>query len=502
MHGVSLAVSMLACAAVVSIAAGGEVFEEVHEGVFEFPLAPGMASVPLPQFDEAGGTRMLLKASVSIDAMIRAQVTAENDSTLPAPDFALNLAGFMTVDVTSLGFVFGFTEAFTTDGTVGPSDGIAGSGPDFWDFGLVEIGATGMDMTETDLAPFIGTGDVSAEVFATGGFSISGAADATLVLMDFAAAGVVRVVYEYTALPGACCLPGGACVPDLSTTDCDEVGGIHQGDGTQCDDVACPNPPGACCLPDASCIVVEEGRCLAAGGSFQGGGGTCVGVICLGACCFFDGTCDFETQQRCQLFGGSFQGSGTTCVPNPCPPLVGACCFPDDTCTEGSIAACTAAGGIYSGHATSCTLTPCAAPTLGACCFPAGGCTQETMVNCGAAGGRYQGDDTLCGAVACPGPKGACCLDDGTCTPLRELDCAVVAGVWQGADTLCIDTDCPGGVDCPGDLDGSGDVGFTDLLAVLARWGVCVGCPEDLDGSGDVGFTDLLAVLATWGPCD
>ncbi|MBT8486680.1 MAG: hypothetical protein HKO59_04300 [Phycisphaerales bacterium] len=56
--------------------------------------------------------------------------------------------------------------------------------------------------------------------------------------------------------------------------------------------------------------------------------------------------------------------------------------------------------------------------------------------------------------------------------------------------------------ECPADLDGSGDVGFTDLLAVLAAWGPCVGaCPADLDESGDVGFTDLLAVLASWGPC-
>ncbi|NNF44723.1 MAG: hypothetical protein HKO59_11895 [Phycisphaerales bacterium] len=62
-----------------------------------------------------------------------------------------------------------------------------------------------------------------------------------------------------------------------------------------------------------------------------------------------------------------------------------------------------------------------------------------------------------------------------------------------------IDSVLPAG--CVADLDGSGDVGFTDLLQMLARWGVCVDCPQDLDGSGDVGFIDLLTLLAAWGPC-
>ncbi|NNF43962.1 MAG: hypothetical protein HKN62_13145 [Phycisphaerales bacterium] len=54
---------------------------------------------------------------------------------------------------------------------------------------------------------------------------------------------------------------------------------------------------------------------------------------------------------------------------------------------------------------------------------------------------------------------------------------------------------------CPADLDGDASVGFSDLLRMLAFWGVCEGCPEDLDGSGDVGFTDLLMVLGSWGDC-
>jgi hypothetical protein len=54
---------------------------------------------------------------------------------------------------------------------------------------------------------------------------------------------------------------------------------------------------------------------------------------------------------------------------------------------------------------------------------------------------------------------------------------------------------------CPSDLDGDGEVGFTDLLAILERWGPCPGCPEDIDGDGIVGMNDLLAVLLLWGGC-
>ncbi len=54
---------------------------------------------------------------------------------------------------------------------------------------------------------------------------------------------------------------------------------------------------------------------------------------------------------------------------------------------------------------------------------------------------------------------------------------------------------------CTGDVDGNGDVGVTDLLALLAQWGLDPGGPPDLDGDGDVGIVDLLTLLGKWGPC-
>lgn len=59
----------------------------------------------------------------------------------------------------------------------------------------------------------------------------------------------------------------------------------------------------------------------------------------------------------------------------------------------------------------------------------------------------------------------------------------------------------PAPPNCPWDMDGCGIVGASDLLALLASWGLCKGCPADFDDNGIVGASDLLALLANWGVC-
>ena len=43
---------------------------------------------------------------------------------------------------------------------------------------------------------------------------------------------------------GACCLVDGTCFDDTSRADCDAIGGIHQGDGSDCVDASLENPEG------------------------------------------------------------------------------------------------------------------------------------------------------------------------------------------------------------------------------------------------------------------
>ena len=64
---------------------------------------------------------------------------------------------------------------------------------------------------------------------------------------------------------------------------------------------------------------------------------------------------------------------------------------------------------------------------------------------------------------------------------------------------LTITSECP---DCVGDTNADSQVNVTDLLALLAAWGLCPAfCPPDINSDGTVNVTDLLALLAAWGPC-
>jgi hypothetical protein len=54
---------------------------------------------------------------------------------------------------------------------------------------------------------------------------------------------------------------------------------------------------------------------------------------------------------------------------------------------------------------------------------------------------------------------------------------------------------------CIGDTNNDGTVDITDMLLVLAEWGVVSCSLADFDYSGVVDINDLLTVLASWGSC-
>jgi hypothetical protein len=55
----------------------------------------------------------------------------------------------------------------------------------------------------------------------------------------------------------------------MSPEDCAILGGVFQGDGSDCGTVVCPDPVGACCLP-GGCLVLTEANCGVAGGAWSG----------------------------------------------------------------------------------------------------------------------------------------------------------------------------------------------------------------------------------------
>ena len=169
---------------------------------FSFPLSPGDVTLSFNQFDDQGGMRVLTEVTFLINGEIQASVTAENNSVLPAPDFALQLSGNLTGTFGDLSVAGLYNETFNTDGNVTASDGVEGSGPDFWDFGTVSDSESQGESTTSDLAQYVGAGTIDAEIAASGGFTISGSTDSRLVIRDFGASGTAEVIYTYNMIPG------------------------------------------------------------------------------------------------------------------------------------------------------------------------------------------------------------------------------------------------------------------------------------------------------------
>lgn len=165
---------------------------------FAFPLSPGLVTLSLPQFDP--GLGFLNSVTLSVDATIKADVTAENDSAIPG-NMSVSLTGLVNVAETGANIstnagIFTSTPSFP----VAPSDGVPDSGPDFVDFGTISGSNSAMNTTGP-LAVFIGLGTLDYDVFGSGGFAVNGVTDSTLKVSLFGAEGLVTITYDYDIIP-------------------------------------------------------------------------------------------------------------------------------------------------------------------------------------------------------------------------------------------------------------------------------------------------------------
>ena len=154
---------------------------------------------------------------------------------------------------------------------------------------------------------------------------------------------VLRATYSCTAEPvfGACCdLTDGSCLDgESSMTEeaCASLGGEFEGEGTECDNIECPQPTAACCFLPNGCVNLDEDNCALADGFWQGLGTTCDEIDCfaIGACCDPLGACTDDTSpDDCAALGGEFQGTNTVCDDTVCPAPIGGCCLANGSCLE------------------------------------------------------------------------------------------------------------------------------------------------------------------------
>lgn len=206
--------TLLALASLLAVASSASASfssSEMQFGAWAFPLSPGMSVLTFNQFDDMGGTRVLKGVELNIEGDMGALITAENNSVIPANNFAVGLTGIVNVNVGPLAGNLGILAtspimpAAATDNAGVPN----GSGPDFVNFGF--ISDTDSDSDFIGASPFwIGGGTIPGSVLGSGGFAAQGSADATINFVDFGTKGRVKLTYYFDVVPtpGATALLG------------------------------------------------------------------------------------------------------------------------------------------------------------------------------------------------------------------------------------------------------------------------------------------------------
>jgi hypothetical protein len=176
---------------------------------FSFPLSPGNTTVDLPQFDDQGGTRTLVSVELELSAMIGSNITAENDSVLDAPSFPVGLTGLVNASTTGLSTTVSLIENWPFG--LSPTDGVAGSGPDYHDFGYLsdnDVDSDSMTDPPDDLSAFVGPGTITVNIDGSAGWSFQGTTDATLVIDNLGASGTAKIIYTYVPEPASMMMLG------------------------------------------------------------------------------------------------------------------------------------------------------------------------------------------------------------------------------------------------------------------------------------------------------
>ncbi len=261
----------------------------------------------------------------------------------------------------------------------------------------------------------------------------SGAAGVGTIQLDITDAGnpacVPTVACSSGFAMGACCLPNGTCVETPNQADCTNLGGIYQGDDTEClvNPVASGGLEGGSFSGDWAESSTNFGTPLCDGScGFGGGTGPRTGLFWA----WFGGIPGFEegslAQQVTIPVGATMlefyleipvaSGNGTD--------------FLEVTIDGMQVFEAREGDGPFVGYQLF------SIPLAG---FADGGehhlefhsvCTGLT---------NFFVDDISIDALVpiCP-PLGACCLPNGSCVTVPEVDCMTAAGLYRGDGTFCV----------------------------------------------------------------
>ena len=297
---------------------------------------------------------------------------------------------------------------------------------------------------------------------------------------------------------GACCLCQeydgiwiSTCFNNVPSDLCQTLGGVHQGNGTNCTDNGNCNytcdqnpqlPKGSCCYSatdewgeifdclddmfESECNILNGNWSVLEGCGERVAEGDCQdGYATPYSCCYDNGECyDNVDPNQCQQLGGT--ESTETCANRPgcdVPSEIGSCCYDlvDNYCSpigpycqDGvSTSWCASLGGIFNTDSTCLGRVDEALCSLNTPTFQCSACCRCVEDNfecdnipefvCQILGGMYYEEGIYCDQINCGGPcdpsqqYGRCC-DGGVCTETTEPNCS---GEWTGG-LGCVEDAC------------------------------------------------------------
>lgn len=157
---------------------------------------PCEMEMEIAPFSDRGGRYRLQSVEIELWTALEAEVTAENDDVDPAPTFMVYHAGFVAARVEGVLAFDLFTRMHFTSGVAG-TDGVPGSGPDFWDFGLTLAEPVATAETVEYAEAFVGDEPCSALVVIDGDFDVFGTPLATVTVDAMDVQGELVVSYRY-----------------------------------------------------------------------------------------------------------------------------------------------------------------------------------------------------------------------------------------------------------------------------------------------------------------
>jgi len=178
---------------------------------YDFSIAPGASSFQdyggfeFDPFDEQGGTLTLEKVILSYSIGSSAHVTVENtDEYMMAGPIVLTSTVHLDIDNLSDSAVDMYSDEPMID--LDPSDGVIGSGPDFYDYGTLSLDGFGYYDTTynpSDLDKFIDPDPVLLTFDGSAGFTLSGSSSGMVDLgvSDFTVSMNATLTYEYSVVP-------------------------------------------------------------------------------------------------------------------------------------------------------------------------------------------------------------------------------------------------------------------------------------------------------------